>query len=70
MSKPGPARQECRAARLGLPLDGFAEGPYELVLEGRDEATGTRLERRESFHARAGGGGGLAPDERGVPVRA
>ena len=34
---------------LGLPLDGLAEGTYELVLDVRDEASGVRLERREAF---------------------
>jgi len=34
---------------LGLPLDGLAEGAYELVLDVQDEVGGSRLERREAF---------------------
>jgi VWFA-related protein len=34
---------------LGLPVDGLPAGFYELVLHVEDEATGSRLERREPF---------------------
>jgi VWFA-related protein len=34
---------------MGLPLDGLAEGPYDLVLEVHDEVSGARLLDRESF---------------------
>jgi VWFA-related protein len=34
---------------LGLPLDGLPEGAYELVLQVKDEASGTVVEQRESF---------------------
>ena len=39
-----------RVVRLvGMSLEGMAEGAYDLVLEIRDETSGTRLERREPF---------------------
>lgn len=34
---------------LGLPLDGLAEGAYELRLDVLDETSGAHLERREPF---------------------
>jgi hypothetical protein len=34
---------------LGLPLDGLAEGDYELVLQAKDEASGEVVEQRERF---------------------
>jgi VWFA-related protein len=44
------ADREGRVARLvGLDLGGLAEGPYELVLDVRDEVGGGRIERREPF---------------------
>jgi VWFA-related protein len=42
--------REGRVVRLvGLDLGGLAEGPYELVLDVRDEVGGGRIERREPF---------------------
>ncbi len=39
-----------RLVRLvGLPLDGLAEGAYELRLDVRDETSGAHIERRELF---------------------
>jgi hypothetical protein len=39
-----------RVVRLvGLSLEGMAEGSYELVLNIRDETSGTHIERREPF---------------------
>jgi len=44
------ADREGRVVRLvGLDLGGLAEGPYELVLDVRDEVGGGRIERREPF---------------------
>jgi hypothetical protein len=34
---------------LGLGLDGLEEGPYDLVLEVRDEVSGAHVARREPF---------------------
>ena len=34
---------------VGVSLEGLEEGPYELVLEVQDEASGSRLVRREPF---------------------
>jgi hypothetical protein len=34
---------------LGLPLNGLAEGDYELVLRALDRTTGSEVERVESF---------------------
>ncbi len=42
--------REGRVVRLvGLDLGGLLEGPYELVLDVRDEVGGGRIERREPF---------------------
>ncbi len=44
------ADRDGRVVRLlGLPLEGLAEGAYELVLEVRDEGSGARLAHREAF---------------------
>lgn len=41
---------EARLVRLlGLPLDGLAEGEYELLLQVRDVTTGETREDREGF---------------------
>jgi hypothetical protein len=34
---------------IGIGVDGWREGDYELVLSVRDEVTGARVERREPF---------------------
>jgi hypothetical protein len=35
--------------QMGIALDGMEEGPYDLVLDVRDEVGGARLKHRESF---------------------
>jgi hypothetical protein len=34
---------------VGMPLDGLEEGPYDLMLEVRDEVSDARLLHREAF---------------------
>ena len=34
---------------IGMTLDGMAAGPYDLVLDVRDEVSGARVERHEAF---------------------
>ena len=44
---PGP---DGRLVRLvGVSVEGLPEGPYELVIEARDEAAGEKVVRREAF---------------------
>ena len=44
---PGP---DGRLVRLvGVSVEGLPEGPYELVIEARDEASGEKVVRREAF---------------------
>jgi hypothetical protein len=43
-----------RLVRLvGIGLQGLPEGDYEVVLDVRDEVSGTRLDRTEAFTLRA-----------------
>jgi hypothetical protein len=47
---PIAADPDGRVVRLvGLPLDGLETGAYELRLEVRDQVSGARIERRETF---------------------
>ena len=47
---PIAADRDGRVVRqVGLSLEGMKEGPYELVLDVRDEVSGSRLKHRESF---------------------
>ncbi len=49
-STPIVADADGRLVRLvGASLEGLPAGPYELVIEGRDETTGERFTRREGF---------------------
>jgi hypothetical protein len=41
---------------LGLPLNGLAEGDYELVLRALDRTTGSAVERVESFRLESSSG--------------
>jgi hypothetical protein len=34
---------------VGISLEGMGEGPYDLVLDVRDEVAGTGLKHRETF---------------------
>ena len=38
---------------IGIGMDGLPEGDYELVLDARDEVSGTHIERHEPFALRA-----------------
>ena len=54
---PGPmtiARDGQLVSFFGLPLDGLAAGPYELVLSVLDRASGQTLERTEAFRVATG----------------
>ena len=47
---PIAADRDGRVVRqVGLSLEGMKEGPYDLVLDVRDEVSGARLKHRESF---------------------
>jgi hypothetical protein len=47
---PVAADPDGRVVRLvGIGLDGMSEGPYDLMLVVRDEASGARIERHEAF---------------------
>jgi len=35
--------------QVGISLEGMEEGPYDLVLDVRDEVSGARLKHREAF---------------------
>ncbi|MGE5125616.1 MAG: hypothetical protein ACM3PV_04950, partial [Betaproteobacteria bacterium] len=49
-STPIVADADGRVVRLvGASLEGLPVGPYELVIEGRDETTGQRFAQREGF---------------------
>ena len=54
---PGPmnvARDGQLVSFFGLPLDGLAAGPYELVLSVLDRTSGQTLERTEAFRVASG----------------
>jgi VWFA-related protein len=50
---PGPAGEISRL--MGLPLEGYPPGEYELVLTVRDEVSGREREQREPFRIEAEG---------------
>ncbi|HVQ30914.1 MAG TPA: VWA domain-containing protein [Vicinamibacteria bacterium] len=48
------AREGRLTSFFGLPLEGLAAGPYELVLSVEDRASGKTLERTEAFRVASG----------------